>query len=270
MSNFIPTRTRSALRTSGALVGACILVTRPVGTSASLIKRVRALGGNAVRLPGLSLRGATDTARTADALSNTGYRDWIFSSPAAVRFAFRLAPEMAFPGDSRVFAVGAGTARALARHGVQSIAPHTQSDSDGLLCLPELTDMRGRRVALVCAPGGRGVIAPRLRERGALVEPIHVYRRVPPRLTRRHFDTVAAASDPLVMLISSGEALGNLIALLPAPLLGRLHHQPLVVSSTRLAKLARTHGFSDIVEADSAMAADLLDAARWALARHRL
>ena len=130
--------------------------------------------------------------------------------------------------------------------------------------------MRGQRVALVGAPGGRDLIAPTLRRRGAKVEPIHVYRRVPPRLTRRHFDALGAARDPLIVLVSSGEALANLVALLPAPLLARLRAQILVVSSARLAVIARAQAFAQIVLARSAAPRDLIAAAAAALARHRL
>ena len=130
--------------------------------------------------------------------------------------------------------------------------------------------MRGRRIALVGAPGGRDLIGPTLRRRGAKVEAIHVYRREPPRLTRRHFDALAAADDPLITLLSSGEALANLVAALPPPLLARLRAQTIVVSSARLAAAARAAGFGAIVPAASAAPRDLLAGAAHALARHRL
>ncbi|GAA0710918.1 uroporphyrinogen-III synthase [Dokdonella soli] len=246
-------------------------MTRPAGTARTLVARARLLGGDAVAVPGLSLREAPDAARARASLRAARAADlWIFTSPAAVRFAFRLSPSLQMPRRAQAFGVGAGTARALARHGIWAIAPHEHADSEGLLALPELADVRGRRIALIGAQGGRDLIASTLRRRGATVEAIHVYQRVAPRLTRRHFDALVAAPDPLVMLISSGEALRNLVSLLPAPLLARLHHQPLVVSSSRIAGFARDHGFGDIVEAASALPGDLLDGARWALARHRL
>ena len=261
---------RGTRYTTGPLAGACVVVTRPAGMSGSLVRRVRALDGSAVRLPGISLRMIADLPRAARFLCDVRDGDWVFSSPAAVHFAFRVAPAMKIPRSSRVFAVGAGTARALTRHGVQAIAPREQADSEGLLALPELADMRGRRVALVGAPGGRDLIASTLRRRGAAVEAVHVYQRVAPRLTRRHFDALAHAPDPLITLLSSAAALTHLTLLLPARLLQRLRHQALVVSSSRLAALARARGFEDIVEAASALPDDLLGAAAKALARHRL
>ena len=260
----------SAPRTN-ALAGATLVITRPAGTSAAFAARARARGGDALVVPGLSLRAAADApaARAAlHAARNT--QAWIFTSPAAVRFAFSLAPDLTIAPPQRTLCVGSGTARVLALHDVRAIAPCASSDSEGLLALPELADVRGRRIALVCAPGGRDLIAAELQRRGALVETIHVYQRMPPRLTGRHFEALARAPDPLITLVSSGAALTHLVALLPAPLLTRLRQQTLVVSSARLATLARGHGFERISAATSALPDDLLEAAGNALARHRL
>jgi uroporphyrinogen-III synthase len=250
-----------------ALKGATIVVTRPAGTSAALARRVRALGARALVIPGLSLR-QVDAA--AAPVRGAGFDDWIFTSPAAVRFGAGVLPPRRMRARLRAFALGDGTARALARHGISAVVPPDRSDSEGILALPELKRVRGRRIALVGAPGGRDLIAPTLRRRGAKVEALGVYRRVPPRLTRRHFDALAAARDPLIMLVSSGEALAHLAALLPAPLLSRLKAQILIVSSARLAALAQGHAFAEIVLARSAAPRDLIAAAAAALARHRL
>lgn len=260
-----------ASQSHAALEGATVVITRPAGSGGAMAAQVRALGGRAAALPGLSLRAASDGDSIARALRAA--RDapiWIFSSPAAVRFAFRLAPALRIPRATGVFAVGAGSARALSRHGIAAIVPTTTSDSEGLLGLTELSKVRGQRVVLVGAPGGRDLIAPALRRRGAKVEILHVYRREPPRLTQRHFDAIARLSNPLITLVSSAEALTNLVAQVPRTLLARLRGQSLVVSSARLAELARAQGFKEIVQARSALPRDLLDAAQTAIARHRL
>jgi uroporphyrinogen-III synthase len=250
-----------------ALEGATVVVTRPAGTSAALARRLRGLGARAVSIPGLSLQ---PSEHDAGAVRKAGFEDWIFTSPAAVRFGAGLLPPRRARARLRAYAVGEGTARALARHGIAATIPHDRSDSEGLLALPELKRVRGRRIALVGAPGGRDLIAPALRRRGAKVEAIHVYRRRPPRLTRRHSDALAAARDPLITLVSSGEALAHLVALLPPQALARLRAQILVVSSARLAALAREHAFAEVALARSAQPRDLIDAAAAALARHRL
>jgi len=251
------------------LAGATLLVTRPAGAARALIARIRTLGGATLSLPGLSARTTRD-ATIAPRLRAVSFDDWIFTSPAAVRACFELAPSLRLRRRSRAFALGAGTRRALARHGVEAFMPESGADSEALLALPMLADVRSRRIALIGAPGGRNLIAPTLRERGAQVEAIDVYERRAPRLTRRHFDALAAAPQPWITLLSSAEALANLCALLPPDLATRWRAQPLVVASERLAALARAQGFDDIGVARSALGADLLDAAVRRLARHRL
>jgi uroporphyrinogen-III synthase len=251
-------------RTRPCLDGATLLITRPAGTGAGFARRIEACGGRSLRLPGLALR-AID--RDVPALRAIRARDFvIFTSPAAVRFAFAANGSQRFRA-SRVFAIGSGSQRALHRRGIDAAVPE-RSDSEGLLALPALRAVRGQRIVLIGAPGGRDRIAPVLKRRGAEVAAIHVYRRVPPRLTRRHFEALAAARTPLITLLSSAEALENLVAQLPPPLLARLRGETLVVSSARLAGVARENGFEAIVQARSAAPADLLAAAAARLARH--
>jgi len=249
--------------------GASIVITRPVGSGATLARTVRVGGGRPLLLPGLALRAApTETARDAlDALSRKHIA--IFTSPAAARFAFQVCPSLRVARGS-AFALGAGTARALARHGIEATIPTERSDSEGLLALRGLNDVRSRRIALIGAPGGRDLIAPTLRRRGAIVEIVQVYRRAAPRLTRRHFDALDAAPDPLITLVSSGEALTHIVSLVPARLIERMRGQIIVVSSARLVAAAREHAFEEIVLARSAAPRDLLAAAESALAHHRL
>ncbi|MGA9422666.1 MAG: uroporphyrinogen-III synthase, partial [Rhodanobacteraceae bacterium] len=91
------------------LAGSTVVVTRPAGQCAALTARVRALGGEAIALPGSTLRNVDDVAAARAALRATAaVDDWIFASPAAVRFTFRLVPAFRVPRRARVFALGAG------------------------------------------------------------------------------------------------------------------------------------------------------------------
>jgi uroporphyrinogen-III synthase len=243
---------------SAPLAGRTVVITRPAGTASALARRVRALGGEPLVLPGLSLRGADDARAAATAL-RAALRDelLVFTSPAAVRFAARLAP---LRTRATVLAGGQGTARALRRHGIAALAPDRQ-DSEGLLAHPALGELRGRRVALIGAPGGRGLLREQFAARGAELRELHVYRRVAPRLTRRHVDAVAALPRAARVLLSSAEALDHLRALLPAAAWARLCAATAVASSERLATAARAAGFARVRIAASALAVDLLDAA---------
>ncbi|WP_049621054.1 uroporphyrinogen-III synthase [Frateuria defendens] len=239
------------------LRGRTVVITRPAGTGGALARQVAALGGVPLRLPGLALRGERSEALCAALQSALGDALLLFTSPAAVRYAAALGP---LRTRATVLAVGQGTARALQRQGLAAQAPARQ-DSEGLLDMPALQRLAGRRVALVGADGGRGLLRATLRERGARLREVHVYRRVPPRLDRRHLAPLAGLRRGARVLLSSAEALGNLERQLPPALWRRLCGATAVVSSERLAVAARAAGFARIELAASARPADLLAAA---------
>lgn len=241
------------------LAGTRIAITRPAGTSATLARKVRALGGTPLSLPGSGLHAidAPDVARTAlrEALAADVA---IFTSPAAVRFGARLCD---LRTRARVLAPGRGTAEALHRAGVRAAIHPDREDSEGLLALPELRDVRGRRIALIGAAGGRGLLERELTARGATVVQAHVYRRMPPRLDRRHADALLRdPRAPLFVLLTSTQALGNIVDRLPAAARGALLAGTAVASSERLANAARAAGFARVVQAASVQAAAMLAA----------
>ncbi|WP_267226420.1 uroporphyrinogen-III synthase [Dyella silvae] len=252
--------TRSTTTAGPALNGRTVVITRPAGTGSPLARQVRRLGGIALLLPGLSLHGTDRPDDMADALRAAMGDDLlVFTSPAAVRFAARLTP---LRTRAVVLAVGQGTAQALRRHGVsEPLAPVQRQDSEGLLDHYTLADLRGRRVALIGAPGGRGVLRTELAARGAQLREVHVYRRGTPRWRRRQLDALAQLPADARVLLSSAEALDNLQQGLPAAGYARLHAAVAVVSSERLAEAARAGGFSKVVVAASALSSDLLAAA---------
>ena len=193
--------------------GATIVITRPVGGGATLARCGAAGGGRPLLLPGLALRALATghgacRARFAQSKATSRF------SPARLRCDSRLlcARRCASRANPHSRSAPAPRARSRGTASTRSI-PTDRSDSEGLLALRGLSHVRGRRIALIGAPGGRDLIAPTLRRRGATVEAIHVYRRAAPRLTRRHFDALDAAPDPLITLVSSGEALTNLVSL---------------------------------------------------------
>lgn len=245
-------------RSATPLAGARIAITRPVGAGAALRTRVRALGATAVSLPGSSLHAMTDKpAARASLRQALGGDRVIFASPAAVRFGARLLP---LRTRGVVIAPGPGTAAALRRiAGLQAIIPD-RADSEGMLALPELQRMRGKRVGIVRAPGGRDLLKNTLQKRGARVVIAHVYQRAPARLDRRHVQALLNSRGPLYVPLSSVEALQNLLAVLPENARRTLLAATAVASSERMLQSARTAGFKRVLRAASAGDADLIAA----------
>jgi uroporphyrinogen-III synthase len=241
------------------LAGVRVAITRPVGAGSALARRVRALGGTPLLIPGSTLRAAGDVRVARETLKAALAADVvIFTSPAAVGYARQLAP---LRSHACVLAPGAGTLRALRRAGhVDAMAP-AREDSEGLLALPPLQNVRGKRIGIIGAPGGRGLLARALSRRGARVTRAHVYRRLPARLDRRHVKALRHdAHKALYVLLSSTEALTHILAGLPDDASHALLAGRAVVSSERLAALARKAGFSHVLHARSVHAADMLGA----------
>ena len=253
------------------MAGASVVVTRPAPSSATLKRQIRALDGAAIALPGIALRASDNVAAAKAALQQVRDADVvIFVSPSAVKFAYALRP-LHFARSTHVCAVGATTSLALTRRGVRNVVfPRDRADSEGLLALPELQKLRGKRVALVGAPGGRELLAHTLRARRARLAEIHVYRRVAPRYTERQLTALEQAPAPILTLLTSAEALTNLRAQLPLHLFARLAEGELIVSSERLAERARRSLFVNVHVAASPLPRHLLAGALQALARHRL
>lgn len=184
----------------------------------------------------------------------------VFTSPAAVRAAHALEP-FAPVASQHWCAVGAGTAAALHRAGVGTVQAPARMDSEGLLALPVLQEVAGCDVGLVTAPGGRGEIAPALQTRGARVLRADVYAREFVPLQASAIRQLREADAPLVVALSSGEALQRVMDALPNDLASTLRRIRVVAASERLRAVARDFGFAEIDVAAGPRPADLVEAA---------
>lgn len=270
-------------------LAACrVLVTRPAGQQQELTAAIEAAGGEAISLPLLvidSIGDAEAEARLREGLSRLqDYDLLIFVSVNAVRFGATRIAEFgaAISPKTTVLAVGTATAREAASlldcpvHG-----PSSGSGSESLLELPQLEDVKDRRIAIFRGEGGRELLAAELRRRGAIVHYLEVYRRTLVADAAGQLREILSESPPDVAVITSAEALARWRELLdeiagPAkshaialPLKandGAAHNAdhwlatPVVVPSQRVAKLAAQHGFTAVIDAGDAGANAIVEA----------
>jgi uroporphyrinogen-III synthase len=241
-----------------------VISLRPASQQAAMRRAIQARGATPLALPALRLAAAPDPVVAERALSAAvTCSQLIFTSPAAVHFAQALQPIHAQRAQ-QMYAVGRGTADALRRLGLQAQHPNDRAmHSDGLLGLPDFA--RDKRppvadVGVVTAPGGRGLIVRALRARGAQVRVAEVYQRLPPRLNQRHFGALIASEAPRAVLLTSAEALDNLLAVLPDAARTALLGAVAVASSERLLGLARERGFEHGLNARAPTVDIMLDA----------
>lgn len=164
-------------------------------------------------------------------------------------------PQLALQ-DAVVFAVGGRTAEVLAAAGVNARVPQTQS-SEGLLGMTELQQVRDARILVVCGAAGRELLVPVLASRGARVEKLVCYRRVPAGKLAAETSTVEA------IVAASGDGLEQIARLWFAA--GGRPDVALLVPSARVREIGVELGFVNIHDcagADTAAVLRTLDELR--------
>ncbi|MFT3755510.1 MAG: uroporphyrinogen-III synthase [Pseudoxanthomonas sp.] len=237
-----------------------VISLRPRGGHAALRAAVARHGGRVLALSPWRLRALDDATTHSDLRAARACERILFTSPAAVRCAALLAPLQRRRGQTWL-AVGEGTAAALLRAGIDTVTTPTRQDSEGLLALPTLQDLHDVNVGLVTAPGGRGLLAETLRQRGAVLHRADVYVREALPLSPQALQCLANLRAPYCLALSSGEALNQVLAQLPDKAKTRLLRASVVAASERLAEQARKAGFTRIIRSEGPQPAQLAKAA---------
>lgn len=249
---------------SGDLHGLRVLVTRPAAQAAGMLAAIRDRGGHAVAVPLLEIVPLPLAELALEAplarLAAGAVAIFISTNAVAALFAALAAHGRAFPAAGRCIAVGAATAAAVRRHGVPCRAATGAMNSEELLAMPELAAVAGCPVVIFKGQGGRALLAEALRARGAEVSECPLYRRVLPDAASRALPGILAHEAIGAVMVSSGETLQHLVALLGPGAAGTIAAGiTLVVPGERVAALARQHGFSRVRVAHAATDAAMLD-----------
>lgn len=226
------------------------LVVRPAAQAAELVQLLRQHGHAPLCCPLLETVAGSKLSRLPELLPQADIV--IAVSMHAVHFThhFLLQTGQTWPHID-YFAVGQASADAFADVGIAASCPDDPR-SEGLLALPALQQVSGKRVLILRGNGGRDLIARTLASRGALVHYCAAYERHYPELDgdalTRHWQ--AAGLDSL--LITSGELLQRLLELVPSQQQPWLYDRLLVVPSPRVAEMAEAAGFTRITIAQGA------------------
>ena len=240
-----------------------VLLTRPAEESALLAASLSDVGIFSSSLPLLEIEALPVTPEQQAVWADLGRYCAVIvvSKPAARLGVQRL--ERHWP-RLPWFSVGAATAQVLADQGLDVHYPPSGDDSEALLALPALREAIARtdaRVLILRGEGGRELLAERLREQGASVDYLELYRRFLP------------AYDPGVLMqriqlerlnglvVSSGQGFLHLQAL-AGPDWPQVARLPLFVPSPRVYEMARAAGAEKVVDCRGASAAALLVALR--------
>lgn len=224
-----------------------IVLTRPPGQSDSLAANLRLAGAEVLLHPAIVIAPPADAGALREAQAHLASFDFAaFVSSNAV--AHGLAGVPTLPKTLVCLAPGPGTAKALRAAGATSVlSPAERFDSEGLLALPELQELAGRRVIIFRGDGGRELLTEGLRARGATVELVSCYRRLPPVEEMPALARTLLGTAPDALVITSSEGLDNLLAGLPKPAAEVLRRTTLFVPHARIASHARAAGCAKLI-----------------------
>ena len=241
-----------------------VLVTRPAGQEAALCDLLREAGYEPHHQPLIKLEAIPEPGpeQRAILLDLDRYRHIIFISGNAVRFGMDNIEDYwpQVPVGIDWYAVGAATARRLGDYGVRAASPRGEMTSEGLLALPALATVDGDRVLIVKGEGGRSTLREELARRGARVDELVCYRRRRPPLAPGELAERLRRWDVGTVLISSGEALQNMLGLLSPLETLNLQGLCLVLPSQRVTDQATAAGFGELITAENASDAAMLRA----------
>ncbi|MDA1001426.1 MAG: uroporphyrinogen-III synthase [bacterium] len=168
------------------LHGRRILVTRPREQAEDFVAHLEEVGAEVRVVPAIRLAAPAEWGPLDRAIGNLGAYDWvIFTSANGVRFfAERLAAlgadSRVFSRESRIVAIGPGTAKALesALRLRADVVPKKFVAEGILEALPK-EEMAGRRVLIPRAAEAREILPDTLRAWGAEVDVVSAYQTLP-------------------------------------------------------------------------------------------
>src|SRR5487761_2763092 len=232
---------------SSPLAGLNIVVTRPREQAGVLQQRIEQLGGNVILFPLLEIEPVSDSSMLEDKVARLSDIELaIFISPNAVRYGMAAVQSFgALPARLRVATVGQASAQALREAGVTGvIAPTEGSDSEALLALPQLQNVKGWKIVIFRGDGGRELLGDTLQARGAEVEYITCYRRSKPS----QYSRVLLAHRLDAITLSSSEALSYLWEMLDETVRKQILSVPLFVPHPRIAEKAQKQGWQKVFQ----------------------
>ena len=226
------------------LEGKVIWITRPEGQAEHLALSLEKSGARVKLLPMLIIESLSTDEKIKNTVVNLDHYDLLFfisTNAATLGMELIQAYWSQFP-QIKIYAVGSATAEIISNYDLNAEFPGEQMNSEALLALESLVDVEGKKALIVRGVSGRELLATGLREKGAIVDYLELYRRSCPAYDTGELAKNFSEATPSGIVVSSAEALSNLADLLIKDGL-KAESVPLFVSSRRIADIAREAGF---------------------------
>lgn len=233
-----------------------VFATHPLPRCERVCARLRAHRIHAYPLPGFAIEPIDPDALAATAARSDQY-DWlVFVSPTAVELFAAALYGRDWPSHPHVAVVGAGSADALRDHGYRDtrpvLVPTGGQDSQALLAEPPLATLEGRSLLLVRGVTGRDELGATLRARGAHVDELRAYRRMPTRWPQQSADALEQAMHRgaraafVFTMTDAVEATLQALRRRSAAMERWARDQIALAIHPRIAQALRQHGWHDV------------------------
>ncbi len=195
------------------LHGRRVVVTRARAQASGLAATLRTLGAEVVELPAIRIESRIESdavRRAVDAIHI--YALICLTSPNGVRLLFEALAAAGLDAralaNATVAAIGPGTARVLAEHGIEADVVPERFVAEALVEALADVEVTGRPVLVARAAEARDVLPEALRERGAEVDVIALYETV---REEPEPDAVEAAQGADYVTFTSSSTVTNLV-----------------------------------------------------------
>ena len=230
------------------LRGLRVLNTRPLGQSEALSLTIEKAGGVAISCPALTI--VPTLFSWVETLPNLDKTDKaIFTSANAVHYFFKAlsTAKIIWPAHIKTIAIGKATATRLEHSQIRVDFIPDMADSEHLLALAPLQEVIHQNILLVKGEGGREMIAGKLRQNGAWLTVLDVYKRCPPKIDHKEIETLWRNDAVDIILFTSHQAMQHIFNLFGMQAKAWLCHKPCLVISQRLAEAAADIGCKSIL-----------------------
>jgi uroporphyrinogen-III synthase len=234
-----------------ALLGQCILNTRPSHQQNELNALLESAGATVLAFPAIEIVDCEVTEFHRSLSENIQHYDIaIFVSRNAVDGAFDYLIEDQLPDNLQMGVIGQGTYRALADRvddlDQRLILGHTYN-SEGLLSCHELQRVEGSKILIFRGQQGRNLLGDELRARGATVIYCEVYRRSTPDYAANAFDLLTATQFPTLAVFTSNEGMHNAMAAISGSTRRKILDIPWLLISERMRESALNLGHNAVI-----------------------
>ena len=225
-----------------------ILITRPEALADSLLQRIKKAGGIAQHYPVLRINGIEESADLSSSINNLSTFDIaIFISPTAVQKTLEKIKPL--PEHLALAVIGRSTEAMLKKWGYQAQIIPDDFNSESLLQHPSLQQDKiiDKSIVIFRGVGGRDLLSNTLTQRGANVIYIETYKREKNPLASLSLEQLSHLD---ALTVTSNEGLQNLFDLTDDK--SSLTELPIFVPGDRAQQLAKSLGFSHIIQASNA------------------